>query len=155
MNKQLYESDATFGVIHDGPNGGYKWALPQWREYYSVNVRGLGALSHEQFVKEFPKVAEALAASQDKVAAQVREAEEAKRVADLLAGIPRDKLVAALRETMTTADAPQVMQMHSHTFNDGDEETGETNGHTHKVQNGGVMDCEGHTHDMAGLTKGG
>lgn len=53
-------------VIHDGPAGGYNWSLSQHREYYTLNVLGTGGLSHEQYCKEFPKAAAALAEADDK-----------------------------------------------------------------------------------------
>ncbi len=64
--------------------GGYNWPLSEWRQYYNINVARMHAISHEQFVKEFPKVTEALIKSQELYEA---EREDLNTVAQLAAAI--------------------------------------------------------------------
>jgi hypothetical protein len=55
-------------TLTDGPAGGYTLPLSGFRQYYTINVLGTGAISEAQFKKEFPKAYDALIASDKQLA---------------------------------------------------------------------------------------
>ena len=129
-------------------SGGYAFPLSGWREYYTLNVLGTHAITHEQFCKEFPEAADALRES---------DAQQAQ----LQKFLSNEKAMTALIEVVKHLDAGKPVELlegdgtpaeHVHQYNapGGNGETDVVNGHKHAIQGGKCMEADGHSHDMPG-----
>lgn len=154
MNQYLFD------VGRRVASGGYDMPLLEWRQYYTINVRGTRAISHEQFCREFPEAAQALSESDAKQ----------ERLGKFL---NNDQAMAALLEVVDHLDAGKAVHLveapaaqpgeapseqpaqgagdHTHKMNmdaQGNGATDNVNGHAHDIKGGQCMAADGHTHAM-------
>ena len=141
-------------TVHEG---GYDWPLQEWRRYYTFNVLGTHAITHENFLKEFPQVSAALAESDAKYAqlnALLNNPQGAAAIVEVVTHLMAGKPIT-LTETYTPADTTPPTDTHTHKAMLHKNGNGKTDaggdGHKHVIQDGKCLDCNGHTHDMAGM----
>lgn len=158
-----------FDVGRRVASGGYNMPLLEWRSYYTINVIGTRAISHDQFCREFPEAAQALAESDarhqrmEKFLGNDQAMAALMEVVDHLEAGKSVHLVEAPMETPaedqkdTAAETPaetavdQATDGHTHKMNmdaQGNGTTDEVNGHAHQLQGGQCMAADGHTHAM-------
>ena len=159
-------------VIHDGPAGGYNWPLSQHREYYTRNVQGTNALTHEQYCVEFPKAAAALAESDARFvkfnqmlgdpqkAAQFMEIYEhllAGKPVALSEAFPMQPPAATMPQAQpaqapVAPDPEDAADMHTHQVQCDEQGNGSTDagadGHVHGIRGNKVLAQNGHTHQF-------
>lgn len=150
-------------------SGGYRFPLTGWREYYTLNVLGTHAITHEAFCKEFPEAAAALEESDRKNARLNKMLENPQTIAALTAVIehldagkevhlaeaaaetPEENKKDVAPESPAEDAVDQATDGHTHKMSvdaQGNGTTDEVNGHTHQVQGGQCMAADGHTHEM-------